>query len=158
MNKVTIKGFPFKLNGEIISKGESLNFSALDKDGKRVFLKDFKGKVIISTFPDINTRICDEQTQKIVSLANVHKDITFLSITTDGPEIIKDWCAANDVENISIVTDDKLEFANATNTFITKIKKLARGFIIVEDNKILEISYKKEIASDPDYDLLNKYI
>ena len=158
MNKVTIKRLPFKLNGEIIEKGSNINFTALDASGNRVSLNDIKGKVIISAFPDINTSVCDAQTQKIISLAKKHKDITFLSITTDSTEVINKWCAANEIDNITIVTDDKREFANVTNTLITKIDKLARGFIVVEDNKVIEISYKKEIATDPDYSLLDKYI
>jgi len=63
MNKVTIKKVPFKLNGDIIGKGEVLDFKALDRNNKEVSFSDIKGKVIMSTFPDINTRVCDAQTQ-----------------------------------------------------------------------------------------------
>ena len=158
MNKVSIKGLPFKLNGDIVEKGTKLNFQALDGNNNIVSSKDFKGLTIISAFPDINTSVCDKQTREIMKLAKEHKDVNFVSITRDSVEVINKWCAANELENISILSDNNTDFGNKTNTLITKIDKLARGFIIVKDGEIIEIEYKKEIATDPNYEVLNKYI
>lgn len=158
MNKVTIKKVPFKLNGDIIGKGEVLDFKALDRNNKEVSFSDIKGKVIMSTFPDINTRVCDAQTQWIARQAFQNKGVRFLSITTDPVEVVNEWCAANDLDNVDIWSDINLEFANQTNTLITRVKKLARGFILVEDGEIKDIVFKKEISDDPDYDKVMEWI
>ena len=160
MNKVTIKKIPFKLSGETIEKNNKLVFKAEGKDHEDFYIEDIKGMKVISLFPDINTRVCDFQTQEIAKLASQHKDITFISISTDSVEVQKEWCAAKGLENIMIVSDAKYkEFQTKTNAYITKIKKLSRGFILLdEDNIIKEVFFNKEISKDPDYSLLNEWI
>ncbi|MCP4336879.1 MAG: redoxin domain-containing protein [Mycoplasma sp.] len=160
MEKIKIKKIPFKLNGTIIEKNTKLEFKAKDKDDKDFFITDIKGKKVISLFPDINTRICDAQTKQIAQMANKYKDITFISISTDSVEIQKKWCAANGLENIIIISDKEYkDFAIKTNTLINKIKKLVRGFILLDENNIIQgISINKEVSSDPDYDVLNTWL
>ncbi|RTZ68818.1 MAG: hypothetical protein DSZ21_01060 [Tenericutes bacterium] len=62
MNKVKIKGIPFKLNGEIIKKDSNLSFKVVDRNNKDFVFNSQKGITIISVFPAINTKICDKQT------------------------------------------------------------------------------------------------
>ena len=159
MNKVTLHNEPFELSGMTIEKNTKLSFKAEDKNGIWN-IEDIKGKKVISLFPDINTGICDIQTQEIAKLAQQHKDITFISISTDSVEIQKEWCAAKGLENILIVSDDKYkEFQTKTNAYVPKINKLIRGFILLdEENVIQEISLNNELVEDPDYTSLDKWI
>ncbi len=159
MNKVTLHNEPLELSGMTIEKNTKLSFKAEDKNGIWN-IEDIKGRKVISLFPDIKTGICDLQTQQIAKLAQEHKDITFISISTDSVEIQNEWCAAKGLENILIVSDDKYkEFQTKTNAFIPKINKLIRGFILLdEENMIQEISLNQEIVEDPDYSSLDKWI
>ena len=158
MNKITLKRIPFKLKGDVVETGNTLSFSAINRKGKEVSIDKVKGIKVISVFPDINTKVCDAQTRKIGQLTSKYKTIKFISITTDGVDVINDWCLANNVENVDIWSDLKLgEFGDATNMHIKKLKKLARGFIILDDsNKIFNISVKKELNSAPDYSPLEE--
>ncbi|MCK5946077.1 MAG: redoxin family protein [Mycoplasmataceae bacterium] len=160
MNKITIKKIPFKLKGDIIEKGNTLSFKAINRENKEVSIDTIKGIKVISVFPDINTSVCDEQTRKIGQLASKHKDVKFISVTTDDVETVNKWCLANDIDNVDIWTDSKYgEFGNVTNMLITKIKKLARGFIILdENNKIIDVSAKVELAVAPDYTSVEKLL
>lgn len=160
MNKVTIKKIGFKLIGETIEKNNHLSFKAIDRNDKIVSIDDFKGIKIISLFPDIQTRVCDVQTRKIAKYAKENPKINFISITMDTVSKINKWCLASGVENIHIWSDWKLrEFSSKTNAIIRKINKLARGFIILDDkNKIIEVSLNSEIAQEPDYSVLEKYL
>ena len=118
-----------------------------------------KNLKVISVFPDINTRVCDAQTQAIAKMANEHKAVNFISVTTDPVDVINEWCAAKELKNVDIWSDSFGEFGDKTNTLIPKIKKLARGFIILnKENVIVDMSFKKELSDDPDYELLNKYL
>ena len=158
MNKITIKRIPFKLVSDAISMGKELSFKALDRNGNVFDSKDLKGKTILSFFPDINTSVCDKQTMIISKLAINNPNISFLSITTDNINIINKWCAAKDIKNIDIISDNKLEFGTSTGLLIKKLKKLTRGFILLKDNEIIDISMNKEIAKDPDFIKLNEWL
>ena len=158
MNKIKIKGIPFKLNGDVIEKGSTLAFKVVDRNNNDFIFGTQKGITIISVFPDINTRICDEQTQWIAKTAQLNKDIRFISFTKDPVNIINEWCLAKEIENVQIHSDVYGEFGEATNTLIKRIKKLARGFIVLKDNIIIDICFKKEITKTPEYELLSKYL
>lgn len=159
MNKVSIKGIKFKLIGDIVEKGTKLSFKALNRENKVVNISEITGTKIISVFPDINTRICDMQTVKISQLAAKAPHINFISVSMDSVETINLWCA-NKLVNIDIWSDAEYkEFGKSTNTFISMIKKLARGFIVLNDrNEIIDIDFVKELSDMPNFDLIEKYI
>lgn len=160
MDKVTIKKVPFKLNGSIIKKGQTLSFKGVNRKNKEIKIEDVKGIKIISIFPDINTRICDAQTQTIARYASQHPEVHFISITMDDVDTINEWCLAKDAGNVDVWSDKKYkDFGTKTNTIIVKLNKLARGFIILDkENKIIDLSINKEIAKDPNYELVEKYL
>ncbi len=85
MKKVKIYHIPFKLKGPIIERHTKLTFKAEDQNGLWD-IQNIKGKKVISLFPSINTKICDNQTQTIARMAQQHKDINFISISTDSIE------------------------------------------------------------------------
>jgi len=158
MNKVKIKGIPFKLNGEIIKKDSNLSFKVIDKNNDDYIFNSQKGITIISVFPAINTKICDKQTQWIAKSASLNKKIRFISITKDDVKTINEWCLAKNLKNVEIFSDLYGDFSEKTKTLIKRINKLTRGFIVLEGNKIIDISFNKDVASEPDYNLLSKYI
>ncbi|NQZ29192.1 MAG: redoxin family protein [Mycoplasmatales bacterium] len=159
MNKVTLHNEPFELSGMTIEENTKLDFKAEDANGIWD-IKDIKGKKVISLFPDINTGICDVQTQLIANLAKRRTDITFISISTDSVEIQKEWCASKGLENVLIVSDDKYkEFQKLTNLYIPKIDKLIRGFILLDEENIIRgITLNSELAEDPDYASVDEWI
>lgn len=159
MNSVKVKLIKFKLKGELnLPIGQELDFKAIDRSGKEVKLSDYKGKKVLSLFPDINTSVCDLQTQRIAMLADKRKDLIFISVSTDDVETINKWCLSRGVDNIIILSDKKYgELGDKTNLLIPKLKKLARGFIVLdEDNKIQEYSFKEQIAELPDFEMIEK--
>lgn len=153
-------GISFKLSGESIKNSERLSFKAKDKEGKDFNLEDVKGKKVISLFPALNTKVCDAQTLKIVQWSREHKDISFISVTNDPVEVIKDWCAAHNIDNVFIVSDKEYkEFARATNLYVKKINKLARGFIILDENNIIiDQSFKADLSEEPGFEMVEKYL
>lgn len=146
-----------KLLGVFDLVRKNLDVKLLDKENNLKQLKDFKNNFkVISTFPKLNTSVCDNQTREIAKLANKYKNISFISITMDDPKVISKWCLANNLENVVILSDKKhKEFSKATNLLISKIKMLARGLIILDhNNNVLETFYKQEITEEPMFDKL----
>lgn len=159
MKQVTIKGEIHSLKGELISKGSELKFRAKDASDTVVNSFDYNGYKIISVFPDINTRICDLQTMEISKLAAKWDKVMFISMTTDAIDVINMWCAAKGVHNIEIWSDKELgEFGAKTNALIPSIGKLARGFIIMKGNQIIDLHFKEELSEMPDFDLVEKFL
>lgn len=159
MNKVTIKGEVHNLKGELITKGKELIFKAKDVTNMVVDSSNFVGYKIISAFPDINTRICDLQTLQISEWAGKWTNVLFISITMDDIDVINKWCAAKGVDNIEIWSDKEFrDFGNKTNSIIPSIDKLARGFIVMKENTIMDIYYKDEVSEMPDFDSIEKII
>ncbi len=160
MNKVTMRGNHYNLNGDVIKLNSLLEFKAKDKNNKDWFIKDIKGIKVISLFPDINTHICDGQTKQIAQMAEQYKDITFISVSTDLPEVQQKWCAANGLKNVLIVSDQEYkDFADKTKTYIAERDQLIRGFILLDDDNVIKgISISDQVSTEPDYELLNKWI
>ncbi|MCK5866771.1 MAG: redoxin family protein [Mycoplasmataceae bacterium] len=160
MNKITIKQKEYALNGETIEVGNKLEFKGIDGTGAKFQSSKLKGAKVISIFPDINTGICDAQTIKVSQLSNAFPEIQFISVTVDSPEIIKNWCAGNGVENSRIVSDGKyLDFAKKTKTLIVELKLLSRGFIILDEkNKVTHVLLNDELNETPDFAKLDEIL
>ncbi len=160
MKKVTVKGTEYNLKGNPIAVGQKLSFKAKDKANKDFNLSDVKGKKVISAFPALNTRVCDAQTLQITSWSREYKNVQFVSITNDPVEVIRDWCAAHGIDNIMILSDREYkEYANLTNLYVEGWDKLARGFMILdEEDTIQAMSFKDEESADPDYDLVKNFL
>lgn len=160
MNKTKIKKISFNFTGEVIQEGRVLTFKGIDRKGKVFKVSDLKGIKIVSFFPAVNTSVCDLQTRTIARLAAEHPKVNFISISTDEPKVLDEWCLGKGVDNIIIVSDNKYnEFATRTNLLIQKIKKLGRGLIVLDDtDRILMIDVNKEVSAEPNWDSIKEYI
>ena len=160
MRKTKIKLISFKFLGKVIENGVILDFKAKKIDNTDFKLSNIKGNKIISVFPDINTSICDKQTQKISQLSIKFPKVKFISVSMDSIEKQNDWCAAHNIENILIVSDKEYkDFGKKTNLYIPKIKKLGRALMILnDDNEIIDLSINEEVAAEPNWELIEKYL
>ena len=154
------KGLPHKLSGKVIRKGEKLVFKATKRDGTTFDISKVKGYKIISAFPDINTPVCNIQTQKMAELAKMYPSITFISISLDTIPSLNKWCSNRGVTNSIILSDNELgEFTLATKMLIKRKGVTARGFFILNDkNEIIDMYVNKFLNGQPKYKLIKKYV
>lgn len=156
-NVMSLKGSPLILLGEMAEAGNAApDFTVTDTSGKDVKLSDFKGKtVVITVFPSINTPVCAMQTRRFniraVSLGN---DVAVLGISTDKPEDMANFCAAEGINNVVVLSDRKYRDFGAKYGFAIKGKDiLGRGVVIVgKDGKIVYSEYVGEITDEPAYE------
>lgn len=159
MNYIKIFGFHFKLRGKTIKVGDKLHFRAVNRHQQEVYLHDFKGPKVISLIPNIKTHVCDLQTQQIAKLAQLHSHIHFISISTDSVTKINKWCLARGIHNLKIWSDEYNDFALKTNLFITRLKKIPRGFIVLDQkNKIINMKINKKITKSIDFNALESLL
>lgn len=160
MDKTKILFKSFKFQGDVIKEGSTLNFKAMEPNGNIFDISKLKGVKIISIFPKLNTKVCDKQTYEMARLSSLHPNANLISISLDEQEVQRNWCLANQKENIKIVWDLKLkEFSDKTNLYIPKLKTLGRGLLVLDnDNKIIKSLINKDIAKQPNFDEVIEFL
>jgi thiol peroxidase len=125
------------------------DFTLTDLSGKEITLSKLTKPVLISTFPDIDTRVCSLQTKRFNVEAAKHEEIEFLSISNNTKEEQRNWCAAEGVD-MTILSDDG-SFADAYGIFLTPTQRLARSIFAIKDGKVVYRELVAELTQEPDY-------
>ncbi|QTQ39198.1 thiol peroxidase [Lactobacillus taiwanensis] len=153
--KVTFKGKEVKLIGIPPEVGDSMpNFTVSNKDKHKVTKDNLLGKVsLISVVPDINTPVCSIQTKTFNQTMDQFPNVNFLAISTNTIQDQQNWCAAEDVKNMQLMSDKNLSFGKATGLLIPESGILARSVWVLDPNgKILYRELVDEITHEPNYD------
>ncbi len=157
MEKITFRGNPLTLVGRNIKEGSPApDFRALDADLKDKGLSDYQGKIkIITSFPSIDTPVCDTQVKEFNKRAcGLSNEIALIGISKDLPFAQKRFCQANQIKNVIILSDYKFSsFGINYGLLIKELNLLARAVIIADkDNVLRYIQRVKELTSPPDYE------
>ncbi|MFC6177423.1 thiol peroxidase [Companilactobacillus huachuanensis] len=149
------KGDTITTYGDPLTVGETFpDFTVLDKDNNAVKLTSLLDKpVLISVVPDINTRVCSIQTRHFNQEVDGHSEINFVTISTNTPEEQANWCAAEDVENMKMLSDIDHDFGKKSKIWIRDRNILARSVWVVDKNGEIIYSEIVPVQSDePSYD------
>ncbi|MGF2383670.1 thiol peroxidase [Lentilactobacillus otakiensis] len=153
--KITINGKEESMFGDPPEVGEQLpKFKLEDADGNKVKTADIIGRItLISTVPDIDTPVCSVETRKFNQEADKFPDVRFLTISNNTIEQQKNWCAAQGVENLQMLSDESLSLGYAMKLYLPNFGALARTIFIVDaTGKIIYRQVVPEIGNEPDYD------
>lgn len=122
--------------GEIIS-----NSSFIDK------------KTLISVVPDLNTPVCNIQTKRFNENVDEYKDIRFITISNNTVSEQKEWCAAENVHNMEVLSDKLGLFGKVSGLYIPDAGFLARAiFILDETGKIIYKEVVADLHNEPNYE------
>jgi len=158
---MTFKGNKVNLVGRMPNVGEiAPGFVAIDSSLKEKTLNDFSNKIkIISSVPSLDTSVCSIETKKIDELMKKFSDdYVFITISMDLPFAQNRWCGANNVNKVITLSDYKYRsFGYAYGLYVVELGLLARClFIVDKENKVRYIQLVNEIASEPNYEDLEK--
>lgn len=160
MTKITFKGSPTEVEGNRPNLNEKApHFSLKNTKDETVDNDTYKGKkVLISVFPDINTSVCDLQTRHMYELLKETSDIEILNVSNNTKEDLKNWCLLQDID-MEMLIDDERKFADAYGLWMPEFEKLARSvFILNEEGTLVYYELVPEMAQEPDFDALKKYL
>ncbi|KRL67269.1 redoxin domain-containing protein [Lentilactobacillus parakefiri DSM 10551] len=135
--------------------GEQLpKFKLEDADGNKVKTADIIGRItLLSTVPDIDTPVCSVETRKFNQEADKFPDVRFLTVSNNTVEQQKNWCAAQGVANLQMLSDENLSLGYAMKLYLPNFGALARTIFIVDaTGKIIYRQVVSEITNEPDYD------
>lgn len=161
MNKrtgvTTFGGNPVTLLGPELKVGDKApDFTLTAADLSKVTLNDSKGKYrIILSALSVHTGVCSKEAHEFNKrIADMGDDVVVYMITKDLPFTLKNFCAAENIDNVVILSayhDDK--FAEDYGVLIENLLFLARGaFVVDPSGKIIYAKINSEVGTEPDYD------
>ncbi len=165
MAHIKLAGNPATTNGEIPQNGETIkDFKLITTDLKEKTLADFKGsKLVFNIFPSVGTGTCSSAMRKFNKIASEKKDVKVLCISRDLPFAQKDFCAAEGLEDVVMLSDYAthafgkdygLEFTDSIFQHL-----LSRVVIVADaDGKVIYSEQVPDTANEINYDKALKYI
>ena len=153
--EVTFKGNPLHVIGVDLKCGDKApDFKVVTKDLKEVSLSDYSGKVkILTTFPSIDTPVCEGQVKEFNEKVSGFKDVVVLAISKDLPFAHSRFCMSFSINNVETLSDYKYcSVAENYGVLIDELKLLTRAvFIIDKDSIIRYVQFADEITESLNY-------
>ncbi len=154
---ITLGGNAIHTVGKLPAVGTQVkDFTLTNVDLQEKTFADYKGKyVIMNIFPSVNTGVCSKSVRKFNEEAAGFKNTTVLCISKDLPFAQKEFCGAEGINNVVMLSDFRSDFGS---TYGVQIKDgdmrglLSRAVIVVDpEGKIVYEEQVPEIGHEPDY-------
>jgi thioredoxin-dependent peroxiredoxin len=157
--KVTLNAAPLTLVGRKIKVGQNAaNFFTVNDKLETIALDNFKGKIkVITSFISLDTPVCDLQVKQFNKKAReLSSNVVILGISKDLPFAQKRFCIANDIKDITILSDyQKSSFGINYGLLLKENNLLARATIILDANNIVRfIDVVDEVTHEPNYEMV----
>jgi thiol peroxidase len=143
--------------GELPAVGDQApDFTLVDADLKEFSSSDLTGRTVLSIFPSIGTGVCQASVRKFNELASSLENTTVLNVSVDLPFAVKDFCAAEGLENVHVGSAFRSSFGDDYGVRLLDSKfegLLARAIVVLdEDGKVTYTELVPQIGQEPDYD------
>ena len=164
MASITFHDNAIHTSGNLPSVGETAkDFTLVGTDLSDKSLSDYKGKnVILNIFPSINTGVCATSVRKFNEEASKLDNTVVLCISKDLPFAQKQFCGAEGIENVEMLSDFRTNFGKEYGLQMEDgaLKGLLSRVVIVLDTegKVVYTEQVPEIGQEPDYDKALKAI
>ncbi|MEC3908784.1 thiol peroxidase [Tamlana sp. 2201CG12-4] len=158
MANITLGGTPVKTSGSLPESGTQLqDFELVATDLSTKTLQDFKGsKLVLNIFPSVNTGVCAASVRQFNTEASELDNTKVLCISRDLPFMQDQFCAAEGLENVIMLSDFKTGAFGKTNGLIFVdggFEGLLSRSIIVTDahGKVIYTEQVPETGEEPNY-------
>ncbi|GKQ43180.1 2-Cys peroxiredoxin [Companilactobacillus sp. RD055328] len=133
------------------------DFSVLNKDGQTVTLKELISDkpLLLSVVPNIDTRVCSLQTRHFNQEVDGHTEVNFITISTNTSDQQANWCAAENVKNMEMLSDINHDFGNKTGLYVPALGIDLRSVWVVNTKGI--ITYREILenqSNEPNYNMV----
>ena len=157
MATTALGGNPAHTVGDLPAVGDKApDFTLVDADLQSFSLADVPGRKVLSIFPSIGTGVCQAGVRRFNELASGLENTTVLNISVDLPFAVKDFCAAEGLENVKVGSAFRSSFGDDYGVRLLDSKfegLLARAIVVVdEDGTVSHTELVSDIGTEPDYD------
>ncbi len=157
MTTIKLKGSDVHTSGklpEVGSKAKDFTLTTVDLSEKK--LSDYKGKnVILNIFPSVNTGVCAASVRTFNKEAAGLKNTVVLCISKDLPFAQKQFCGAEGITNVVMLSDFRSDFGHEYGVLMTDGPMrglLSRAVVVInEEGKIVYEEQVPEITQEPNY-------
>jgi thioredoxin-dependent peroxiredoxin len=159
MTKVTFKGTPFAIAGNLPAKGSIAPEFVLTKtDLSDVRPAELRGKkVLLNIFPSLDTPVCATSVRTFNAKASAHPEAIVLCVSKDLPFAHSRFCVAEGLERV--VPASELRGQSFGESYGVRITEgplaglFARAVVVLdEQGKVIYQQLVPEIAQEPDYE------
>jgi len=158
MTKITLGGNPVETIGELPSVGTSApDFELVAIDLSTKTLSDFNyTNLVLNIFPSVDTGVCSASVRSFNKIASEIEEAKILCISRDLPFRQDQFCAAEGLENVIMLSDFKNgTFGKTYGLLMTNgifDGLLSRCIIIINtEGKIVYTQQVPEIGQEPNY-------
>src|ERR1051326_3592781 len=148
-------GQPLTLLGREIKVGESAqDFTVIRPDFRTYSLNDGRGELrLVASLPSLDTPVCDAEARRFSEEA-AKLGMTVLLVSADLPFAQTRWCAANGIDNVTMLSDHRdVSFGMAFGVAIKELRILSRAlFVVAPEHRVRHAEYVTELSDHPDYD------
>ena len=158
MATIQFKGNDVHTTGNLPQKGEKAkDFTLVANDLSEKSLADFAGKkLILNIFPSVNTGVCAASVRNFNEKAAALNNAVVLCISKDLPFAQAQFCGAEGLENVVMLSDFRSNFGETYGVTMTDgpLKGLLSRSVVVTDadGSILYTEQVPEITTEPDYE------
>ncbi|GAA4270426.1 thiol peroxidase [Hyunsoonleella aestuarii] len=159
MATITLGGNPVDTIGDLPEIGSQLQdfeLTAIDLSTKT--LEDFKGhNLILNIFPSVNTGVCSASVRNFNKAAGKLENTKVLCISRDLPFAQEQFCAAEGLENVIMLSDYKTgQFGKNYGLIMLNgiFDALLSRSVIIADNTgtVIYTEQVPEIGQEPNYE------
>lgn len=158
MASITLGGNPAETAGSLPAVGsQAPNFSLVANDMSTKTLADYAGKnVILNIFPSVNTGVCAASARRFNEEASKLENTTVLCVSKDLPFAQQQFCAAEGIENVEMLSDFKTGAFGQDYGVTIKggaFDALHSRAVVVADasGKVIYNQQVAEVGEEPDY-------
>ncbi|MBC3759693.1 thiol peroxidase [Hyunsoonleella sp. SJ7] len=158
MANITLGGTPVETSGSLPKVGTQIkDFLLVATDMSTKSLTDFKGKkLVLNIFPSVNTSVCATSVRQFNTEANELDNTVVLCISRDLPFAQKQFCAAEGLDNVVMLSDFKTgQFGKDYGVMFTSgaFDALLSRSVVVADasGKVLYSEQVPETGEEPNY-------
>lgn len=160
MSTTKLKGNMVHLDGTFIKVGDTApQVHLVKKDLTDFTLDECKGKyVVMNIFPSIDTGVCATSVRKFNQLAASMPNTTVLCISRDLPFAQGRFCAAEGIENVTVLSDFRNGCTFGKDYGIQMVDGplaglLARAIVVVSpEGKVSHAELVSDISTEPNYE------
>jgi thiol peroxidase len=143
--------------GELPAVGDKApDFTLVDTDLKEFSLGELSGRKVLSIFPSIGTGVCQTALRKFNEVAAGLDDTTVVNVSVDLPFAVRDFCAAEGIEGVSVGSAWRSSFGDDYGVRLVDSKfegLLARAVVVLDaDDNVVYTELVPQIGQEPDYD------
>lgn len=155
---IALKGNEIHTVGKLPAVGTTAdNFTLVANDLSEKSLTDFSGKnIVLNIFPSVNTGVCAASVRTFNKDAAGLDNTVVLCISKDLPFAQKQFCAAEGIENVVMLSDFRTDFGHAYGVQMADGPMrglLSRAVIVIDpEGRIVYEEQVPEITQEPNYE------